>query len=116
MRTCKELGPIDADARIGEPLSAVLHHAVAFKPEVALRMVRGILHQHDPRERRAVNLGIEAQRAEIKIGPGITIDEEKSTGPQKWQRVKDAATGLERLRALIRVGNAYAVAFAIAER
>ena len=81
--------------------------------EVAPRMLRRIGDQHEGCERVIVE---RRQLREVVVGPDIAVDHEEGCRPEHRQGAEDAATGLERDRALVAVAQTQAEARAVAER
>src|SRR5450631_2709097 len=116
LRATKELRTIDADSRERRAIGGALDDDVAVKSEVTMRMMLGVGHEHEARLCACVNVGIQSQMTEIKVGPGIAVHDQKRPGRKQRQGIKNAAAGLERLGTLIGVADPYAIATAVTER
>src|SRR5579872_623777 len=84
----------------------------AVEAEVAVRMLWRVGYQQQlrPRARR------DREPGEIKVGEHVRIDDQEGAWSEPGQCAKDAATGLERLRAFLAVADRQAEAAAVAER
>jgi hypothetical protein len=74
----KQLRAVDADARVGESLTVTFGDLPLFEREVAARMLRRVLHQHQMRMRTGG--WIATQRREVDIRPHIAVHEQERCG------------------------------------
>ena len=106
---------IGADAAEGEPRALRGNHPVAQR-KVALWMMFGVVRQHQMRGLvRGECLRLFNQAGEIIVAVDIAVDHQKRLIVEQRQGPRDAAGGFQRF-AFARVGDAYAVLRAIAQR
>lgn len=109
----QQLAAEHADAAVGESgFAVVVQLACGVQPEIAARVMRGVVGHQQMRE--APRLG--GQGGEIRVAPHVAACHQERLRPQQRQCIEHAAACFQRCGAFVGVADAQAPARAVAQR